>query len=291
MTGQKQLCYVNCGLPADQCACYRDIMSRAGDPAVLAALPEVQALIAAAYEVAARNLRAYCVSQVFKETLTEQLCSAIGTPADATARVLSAIQPDPEAHQADLSTAARDVLAERARQISAEGWTPEHDDQHVDGEMAQASGCYALNAAGWKTEALRGCWPIKWMAAWFKPTTPRRDLVKAGALIIAEIERQDRATPPADLVGGRGRRMTGPDRIWIDRHGGNWSPMDGGTQDIEYIRRDPAVLAALPEVQAMIAAAYEAAAKVVDTCNAEGPYQAIGAAGRIRALTPPMAGD
>lgn len=36
--------------------------------------------------------------------------------------------------------AARDVLAERARQISAEGWTPEHDDQHVDGEMAQASG-------------------------------------------------------------------------------------------------------------------------------------------------------
>ena len=80
--------------------------------------------------------------------------------------------------------------------------------------------------------------------------------------------------------------MTGPDRIWIDRHGGNWSPVDGGTQDVEYIRRDPAVLAALPEVQALIAAAYEVAAKVVDTCNAEGPYQAIGAAGRIRALTP-----
>ena len=133
------------------------------DPAVLAALPEVQAMIAAAYEAA------------------------------------------DEARQADLSTAARDVLAERQRQISAEGWTPEHDDQHVDGEMAQASGCYALNAAGWKTEALRGCWPIKWMAAWFKPTTPRRDLVKAGALIIAEIERLDRATPPADLaakIGG-----------------------------------------------------------------------------------------
>ena len=54
--------------------------------------------------------------------------------------------------------------------------------------------------------------------------------------------------------------MTGPDRIWIDRHGGNWSPVDGGTQDVEYIRRDPAVLAALPEVQAMIAAAYEVAA-------------------------------
>lgn len=59
------------------------------------------------------------------------------------------------------------------------------------------------------------------------------------------------------LVGGRGRRMTGPDRIWIDRHGGNWSPVDGGAQDVEYIRRDPAVLDALPEVQAMIAAAAE----------------------------------
>ena len=47
MTGPHQLCYVNCGLPADECSCYRDIMSRAGDPAALAALPEVQALIAA----------------------------------------------------------------------------------------------------------------------------------------------------------------------------------------------------------------------------------------------------
>lgn len=92
-----------------------------------------------------------------------------------------------------LTDAVRDVLAERARQVSAEGWTPEHDDTNSDSEMAQASACYALNAAGWKTEALRGCWPIKWMAAWFKPTTPRRDLVKAGALILAEIERLDRA--------------------------------------------------------------------------------------------------
>jgi len=58
--------------------------------------------------------------------------------------------------------------------------------------------------------------------------------------------------------------MTGPDRIWIDRHGGNWSPVDGGTQDIEYIRRDPAVLAALPEVQALIAAAYDAAAAMIE---------------------------
>lgn len=33
-----------------------------------------------------------------------------------------------------------------------------------------------------------------------------------------------------------------------------------------------------------VAAAYDKAAQVVDACNAEGPYQAIGAANRIRAL-------
>lgn len=28
------------------------------------------------------------------------------------------------------------IAAERARQISREGWTPEHDDEHRNGEMA-----------------------------------------------------------------------------------------------------------------------------------------------------------
>ena len=83
------------------------------DPAVLAALPEVKALVAAAYEAAERNLRAYCVSQVFKETLTEQLCSAIGTPADATAAL-----------------AARDAAmqAKGMREGAAMAWALEDDD-------------------------------------------------------------------------------------------------------------------------------------------------------------------
>jgi len=46
--------------------------------------------------------------------------------------------------------------------------------------------------------------------------------------------------------------MKAPDRIWIDAWGGNWSPRVGGTQEHEYVRLDPAVLAALPEVRAMI---------------------------------------
>jgi hypothetical protein len=32
--------------------------------------------------------------------------------------------------------------------------------------------------------------------------------------------------------------MTAPERIWIDAWGGNWSPVSGGTQGIEYIRAD-----------------------------------------------------
>ena len=84
------------------------------------------------------------------------------------------------------------IATERKRQIEQEGWTLEHDDSNTNAEMAIAAACYALNAAGWKTEALRGCWPIGWAASWFKPTGPRRDLVKAGALIAAEIDRLDR---------------------------------------------------------------------------------------------------
>lgn len=37
-------------------------------------------------------------------------------------------------------------------------------------------------------------WP--WDESWWKPTNRRRDLVKAGALILAEIERLDRAEAP-----------------------------------------------------------------------------------------------
>ncbi|WP_406867250.1 hypothetical protein [Paraburkholderia fungorum] len=89
--------------------------------------------------------------------------------------------------------AARDVLAERQRQVSLEGWTPEHDDEHDSGEMASAAAAYALHSCGWHMGKVRDVWPAPWSLFWLKPSTPRRDLVKAGALILAEIERIDRA--------------------------------------------------------------------------------------------------
>jgi hypothetical protein len=90
--------------------------------------------------------------------------------------------------------AARDVLAERQRQVSAEGWTPEHDDEHIDCSMSRAAACYALDAAGYTTHHLP-FWP--WEPGWWKPGGPRRNLVKAGALILAEIDRIDRAAARA----------------------------------------------------------------------------------------------
>ena len=104
----------------------------------------------------------------------------------------------PPAQAADsvpaMSDAARDLLAERARQVQEEGWTPEHDDEHSCGEMAEAAACYAASArvpTSTKRRQCPGYWP--WAAKWWKPSDQRRDLIKAGALILAELERIDRA--------------------------------------------------------------------------------------------------
>lgn len=118
--------------------------------------------------------------------------------------------------EARFTKAATDVLAERHRQISVEGWEPEHDDEHDDRSLAIAAACYALRSevettrtetidvSGgrgdtpvWKPEKfdIPPHWPESWSGRWWKPSTERKDLVKAGALILAEIERLDRAQP------------------------------------------------------------------------------------------------
>lgn len=101
------------------------------------------------------------------------------------------------------SKALEDVITERQRQIEKEGWTTEHDDQHDSGEMAGAAACYAIhvNQRQWvmgtelqhsyATEPVPFEWP--WDPKWWKPVTPRRDLVRAAALLLAEIERIDRS--------------------------------------------------------------------------------------------------
>lgn len=105
--------------------------------------------------------------------------------------------PRPEGISRDPTQAVLDVLAERRRQIETEGWTPLHDDAHDVGDLSSAAMGYAQSAAcqlshdGLTLEGTPLFWP--WEASWFKPSTARRDLIKAGALILAEIERLDRA--------------------------------------------------------------------------------------------------
>lgn len=94
-----------------------------------------------------------------------------------------------------MSAFALAVLAERQRQLSVEGWSVEHDDEHREGELARAGASYALSAAkydwGYDTrQRPPGMWP--WAQDWWKPQGLRRDLARAGALIIAEGERFDR---------------------------------------------------------------------------------------------------
>jgi hypothetical protein len=99
---------------------------------------------------------------------------------------------------ADTSSGVELIAAERQRQVEAEGWTPEHDDEH-DGQMADAAACYLLSDV---PEFRDDYWP--WDAKWWKPTPKDRvrELVKAGALIAAEIDRLNRATQAADTSSG-----------------------------------------------------------------------------------------
>lgn len=89
------------------------------------------------------------------------------------------------------------IATERRRQIRKEKWSAKHDDSHANGELAQAAASYALHAAGIGTSfpkgLANGCclwWP--WTPKWWKPRTPIKDLIRAGALIAAEIDRQQR---------------------------------------------------------------------------------------------------
>lgn len=91
-------------------------------------------------------------------------------------------------------TGAELIAAERVRQINEEDWTADHDDQeHQFGELARAAASYALQhlqGAQVKT-IVEEVWP--WQKEWWKPCEdPVRNLVKAGALIAAEIDRLNR---------------------------------------------------------------------------------------------------
>lgn len=90
-------------------------------------------------------------------------------------------------------TPIQEIVAERQRQQRKEGFTHDHDDTHNSGALALAGAAYAISGSGSDTnfKHARMNWPFE--PEWFKPQDGRqRNLVKAAALIVAEIERLDR---------------------------------------------------------------------------------------------------
>ncbi|MDP3457697.1 MAG: hypothetical protein Q8S09_00355 [Hyphomonas sp.] len=132
---------------------------------------------------------------VFDDTLSDWL-NASGDPGGAPPETIDA---------------AEDILRERMRQIVEKGRTPEHDDV-IYGEgpdataLSRAGAAYAAMAARYGVAACR-IYPLEWGAG-PKPMGPRAALVRAAALILADIERIDRAAAReagADATGEAAR--------------------------------------------------------------------------------------
>lgn len=94
-----------------------------------------------------------------------------------------------------------DIAAERQRQVEGEAWTHEHDDRHRNGELVFAAVAYAAPERVYRKRGddlqvtYRDSFPWEWDPKWDKRDKHdrRRQLVIAGALIAAEIDRIDRA--------------------------------------------------------------------------------------------------
>ncbi len=80
-----------------------------------------------------------------------------------------------------------EISSERSRQVSDEGYSHDQDDGQPANALSMAAAAYAASAGRFRKDGL-------WLFAreeW-KPRSPREDLDRAGALIVAAIERLDR---------------------------------------------------------------------------------------------------
>lgn len=87
------------------------------------------------------------------------------------------------------------IVSERIRQQTQEGFTPEDDDRRTDGELGRLAAAYVTSSLSLlPMEKKRSVYPAFFMLPDegfdYKPKDPIRDLVRAGALILAELERR-----------------------------------------------------------------------------------------------------
>ncbi len=92
------------------------------------------------------------------------------------------------------------IAEERQRQIEVEGYSIENDQKHEDGELADAAAVYALSPDAmdsmddtWGNDMYLLLWPfdLKHLKKTNQGSIYERskDLIKAGALIAAELDR------------------------------------------------------------------------------------------------------
>jgi hypothetical protein len=93
-------------------------------------------------------------------------------------------------------TILEEIDAERRRQIDVEGFSAKHDDRHGNRELLCAALAYLdharahggadvdVSASMYQGFPPPRDWP--WDPIWWKPKNPRRDLIRAGALILAQ---------------------------------------------------------------------------------------------------------
>lgn len=94
------------------------------------------------------------------------------------------------AYAQDIPQAWLDVIAERRRQVERLNYTHQQDDGYVFDELPRAAVCYILAHTDVPPKEVAGIWP--WSMDHWKPKTPRENVVRAIALLIAEVERMDR---------------------------------------------------------------------------------------------------
>ena len=86
------------------------------------------------------------------------------------------------------------IAAERQRQMDVIGWDKDHDDGHCDSVLWHAARCYLSLKPG--STRMPAGWP--WERSDFKPKSRIKNLVRAGALIAAEIDRLQREAVEVD---------------------------------------------------------------------------------------------
>ena len=104
------------------------------------------------------------------------------------------VNVDREEDPNERSNGAGLIASERFRQVTVKGFTPKHDAEHDDHSLLIAAACYLTEAASprhMEWPKVPAEWP--WGREWWNPSAdPIRNLVKAGALIAAEIDRLQR---------------------------------------------------------------------------------------------------